>query len=133
MLNNILLNHILYQKNKEKGEIQDIFLDTSIGVFKIYPACFDLVLIDNINLMNKIIEIEDLKQKYANLYISEVRRSYDNNLYLLISDKLIIAIEYVFNSYSKNSIQEFRIIDNIYDSNLADFEEFKEQDVVEFP
>ena len=81
--------------------------------------------------MNRLSEIDTLNEKYGKLCIDEIRETYDNDMYFLISGKLLFVIEYVLNSNSEFSIQEFRIIENINSSSKTDFDYFKELDIVE--
>ena len=114
-------------------EYKDIYLDTNIGMLKIYNACLDFANEAEIESMYKLNEIDSLRDVYGNLTIDEVRRTYDSNIYLLITGKFLLAIEYVLNSNFKHSIQEFRIIEDIHGPNKTEFEDFKELDIMELP
>ena len=83
--------------------------------------------------MHRLNQIDSLKEKYGNLKIEEVRKTYDNNMYLLISGKFILAIEYVLNSNFEHSVQEFRIIEDIEGLNKTELDDFKELEIVELP
>jgi hypothetical protein len=78
----------------------------------------------------RIEEINMLREKYGRLYINEARKTYDNNIYILISNKFILAIEYILNSSFTYSLQEFRVIEDIYDSNKTELDEFKELEII---
>lgn len=130
---NIILNNVYYKQNNEILEYKDIYLDTSVGVLKVFAACLDFENDAEIESMYKLKEMDSLRDKYGNLTIDEVRRTYDSNMYLLISGKFLFAIEYVLNSNFKHSVQEFRIIEEIHELNKTEFEDFKELDIVELP
>jgi hypothetical protein len=129
----IILNNIYYRPNGEVKEYKDIFFDTNIGLLQLYITSFDFVKEIDLSLMFRLIEIDKLKFKYINLFIEEVRKSYDNNIYILLSGRVILAIEYVLNSVFEHSVQEFRFIEDIDGLNEAEFNEFKELDSVELP
>lgn len=110
-----------------------MYLETNIGVLKVYTTCLDFVNDNALQSMNRLDEIDKLKEKYGNLNIEEVRRTYDNNMYFLISGKFILAIEYALNSNFEHSVQEFRIIEDIDGLNKIELDDFKELDIVELP
>ena len=132
-MSNIHLNNIYYRQNKEVKEYKDIFLETDTGVLKVYSTCLEFENIDNFQSLNRLIEIDTLKEKYGKLYIQEVRRTYDNDMYLLMSGKFLFIIEYILSSNFENSVQEFRIIEDLNGVNKTVFDDFKELDIVEFP
>ena len=132
-MSRIFLQDVYYCQNKEIKEYMDIFLKTDIGILQPYGFSFGLVNPDNLQSTNRLSELDKLKEKYGKLCIDEARVTYDSNLYLLISGKFILAIEYILNSTFEHSVQEIRIIDDIYDSNKIEFDEFKELDVVKLP
>lgn len=129
----IVLNNIYYKQNKETEGYKDIYLETSIGVLRVYVACLDFEIDINLQSMFRLIEIDKLKEKYGSLYIDEVRRTYDNDMYLLLSGKLLLAIQYILNSNFEHSVQEFRTIEDIEGLNKSELEEFKGLDVVVLP
>jgi hypothetical protein len=132
-MNRPLLKNILYYQNKDVAEYMDIFFETNLGIFKNNLTSIDIQ--ENINLkgFDRLVELDEFKEKYGELFIDEIRITYDNNMYLLISQKIFLAIEYVPNSYFEHSVQEFRIIEDIYDSNKNEFDDFKELDITKFP
>jgi len=83
--------------------------------------------------MSRLNEIDTFRQKYGRLCIEEVRRTYDNDMYLLISGKFILVIGYILNSNFEHSIQEFRFIENIQSSNKSELDYFNKLDIVEVP
>jgi hypothetical protein len=132
-MNRPLLKNILYCQNKDVAEYKDIFFETNLGIFKNNLTSIDIQ--ENINLkgFDRLVELDEFKEKYGELFIDEIRITYDNNMYLLISQKIFLAIEYVPNSYFEHSVQEFRIIEDIYDLNKNEFDDFKELDIIKFP
>ena len=132
-MSRIYLNSIYYLQNKEVKEYKDIFLETDRGILKVYITYLDFVNINNLQSMSRLNEIDALKEKYGKLYIEEVRRTYDNDMYLLISGKFILVIEYVLNSNFEHSIQEFRVIEDIHSSKKTELEDFKQLEIVELP
>ena len=132
-MSRIYLNSIYYLQNKEVKEYKDIFLETDRGILKVYITYLDFVNINNLQSMSRLNEIDALKEKHGKLYIEEVRRTYDNDMYLLISGKFILVIEYVLNSNFEHSIQEFRVIEDIHSSKKTELEDFKQLEIVELP
>ncbi len=129
----IFLQDVYYCQNKEIKEYMDIFLETDIGILQTYGFSFGLVSPDNLQSTKRLNELDKLKEKYGKLSIDEARVTYDSNLYLLISGKFILAIEYILNSTFEQSLQEIRLIDDINDTNKIEFDEFKELDAVILP
>lgn len=129
----IFLNEIYYRPNKDVAEYLNIFFETNIGILKNNVTSIDIVNTDSLQFTRRLDELDKFKEKYGTLYIDEVRITYDNNMYLLISGKFILAIEYVLNSNFRHSVQEVRIIENIDTSNKIEFDDFKELDTVRLP
>ena len=129
----ITLKNIYYKQNEEVIEYKDIYLETSMGVLRLYVSGLGVENNANLELMDRLTEIDDLKEKYGNLNIDEIRRTYDNDIYLLLSGKFILAIEYILNSSFNHSIQEFRIIEDVNGQNKKELENFKEMDLLELP
>ncbi|ATL48195.1 hypothetical protein COR50_14060 [Chitinophaga caeni] len=127
------LINIFYRQNKDIPGYMDIFFETNFGVLKYNITSLDFRKFNEFGEMNRGSEIDNLRNKYGKLYIDEVRITYDSNMYLLISGKFILAIEYILNLDFKHSVQEFRIIEDIYGANKTDFEDFKELDIIELP
>ncbi|HTE32691.1 MAG TPA: hypothetical protein VK666_20060 [Chryseolinea sp.] len=127
------LINIFYRQNKDVAEYRDIFFETNMGMIEVYGVGFEFVDSSRMQSTDRLHELDEFKKKYGNLYIVEARGTYDNNLYLLISGKFILAIEYILNSTFEHSVQEFRVIENIHGSNKAEFDEFKELDFVKLP
>lgn len=132
-MNKLELINIFYRQNKDIPEYMDIFFETNFGVLKYNITSLDLREFNEFGEMNRGDEIDNLRNKYGKLYIDEVRITYDNNMYLLISGKFILAIEYILNSNFTHSVQEFRVIEDIYGVNKTEFDDFKELDIVELP
>ena len=130
-MNRILLKDIYCCQNKDITEYMDIFFETNLGIFKneitsnAFTDSFDL------RAVKRLGKLDLFREKYGNLYIDEVRVTYDNDMYILISGKFILAIEYVINSYFVHSVQQFRIIDDIHDLNKVEFNDFKELDIID--
>lgn len=132
-MSRIYLKEIYYCQNKEIEAYKEVFLETDIGILKVNITSLDFENINDVKSLSRLNEIDIFKKKYGDLYIEEVRRTYDNDIYLLISGKFILVIEYVLNSNFQHSVQEFRIIENIDSSNKIEFDDFKELDIVKLP
>jgi hypothetical protein len=129
----IELINIYYRQTKDIPEYLDIFFETNIGMLKLNIRTIHLIEYSDLEGMTRAEEIETFRGIYGPLYINEARVSYDNNIYILISGKLILAIEYSLNSNFKYSVQEFRVIENIHTSNKHEFDDFKELEIVQLP
>jgi len=127
------LNNIYYTSNSDVIEYKDIFLDTNLGVLLLSVTSLDVTTANDLQAKNRLDEVDRMKEKYDKLYIQEVRRTYDNDMYFLIAGKFILVIEYLLNSNFNYSTQEFRIIENIHTANKAEFDSFKEMDIIELP
>ncbi len=132
-MSRIFLQDVYYCQHKEIKEYMDIFLETDIGILQTYGFSFGFVNPDNLQSTKRLNELDKFKEKYGILCIDEARVTYDSNLYLLISGKFILAIEYILNSTFEQSLQEIRLIDDINDTNKIEFDEFKELDAVILP
>ncbi|MFT3948099.1 MAG: hypothetical protein QM763_14100 [Agriterribacter sp.] len=128
----IILINIFYNQNKNIPEYMDVFLETDIGVLKLYGTNFLLTDYNSVQSVNRA-DIDTLKEKYGPLIISECRHTYDSNVYLLISNSFILAIEYNLNSGFRHSVQEFRIIEDLYNKNKDELEEFRTLNIVSIP
>jgi hypothetical protein len=126
---NLKLIDIYCRQNKDIKEYMDIFIETDLGILKHNITSLDFTECKELKEMNRLEKIDEFRLKYGDLYIIEARITYDNDMYILISGKFILIIEYVLNSYFTNSIQEFRIIENINDLNKREFDCFKELDI----
>src|SRR5262245_14129171 len=122
-MNNIELLNIFYRQNKDVVEYKDIFFQTSVGALKHNITSVDSTEYNMFREMTRLEEIDKLRKVYGKLFINEARKTYDNNLYLLISGKFIFAIEYVLNSSFPNSTQEFRIIEDLHGKNKTEFKD----------
>jgi hypothetical protein len=129
----ITIKDIHYRQNEEVFEYKDIYIETNIGVLRLYVSSLGFANDVNLQLMHRLNEINGLKTKYGDLNIMEVRRTYDNDIFFLISGRFILAVEYILNSNFNHSVQEFRIIEDLGELHKADFEDFKELDKVELP
>jgi hypothetical protein len=129
----IQLINLYYSQNKEIPEYRDIFIETNYGFLKVFVTHLAFREVSDIKSMERLDEIDYLKDKYGDLFIQEIRKTYDNDIYLLISGKFILAIEYVLNSNFKNSVQEFRIIEDIHNTNNDELNSFNELELVELP
>ena len=127
------VNKYFLSANEDVTEFKDIYFETSIGVLKHNVTRIDFDDCNSLGKMCRVEEIDRLRKKYGKLYINEARKTYDNNMYLLISEKFILAIEYILNSSFTNSIQELRVIEDIQGNNMTEFDDFKELDVIELP
>jgi len=132
-MDNLELINIFYRQNKDVAEYRDIFFETDLGMIGVYGIGFKFVDSSSIQSTDRLHELDEFRKKYGTLYIVEARGTYDNNLYLLISGKFILAIEYIPNSTFEHSVQEFRVIEDIYDSNKAELDDFEELDIVKLP
>jgi len=129
----IELVDIYYRQNADVKEYLDIYFNTTVGVLKNNITSLDIVLIDTFYSSNRLVEMDTMKEKYGNLFIEEARKTYDNDMYLLISNKWILAIEYVLNSTSEHSFQEFRFIEDINASNKDQLIFFESLEKVKLP
>ena len=130
-MNRIYLKDVYYRPNKKIKEYKDIFLETDIGILKIFPAALNLEVINELHTLDRLYELDSFKTKYSELWIEEVRRTYDSDIYLLVSDKFLVVIEYTLNSNFEDSTQEFRIIDNIKSSNKSELDTFNELEIIQ--
>lgn len=132
-MSRILLKNVYYVQNKDTEEYMDIYFETNLGTLKNNLTSLDFTEHEGLKEMNRLEELDKFRKKYGTLYIDEVRVTYDSNMYILISKKIILVIEYILNSNFKQSVQEFRVIDNIDSLNKTEFIEFKELDIVKLP
>ncbi len=129
-MNNILLENIFYCQNKDVAQYMDIYFETNLGMFQNNLTSIDILKNINLGEINRLVELDKFKEKYGKIHINEIRITYDNDMYLLISEKFILAIEYIPNTYFEHSVQQFRVIEDIWSSNKAEFDNFKELDII---
>lgn len=127
------LDNIYFCQNRDVQEYIDVYFETNRGVFQLYGISIGKVSMDELSFKNRLTKLDEIKEKYGKLYIDEVRRTYDNNIYILVSGKWILAIEYILNSISEHSFQEFRFIEDIHSDNKNELDFFIELDIVELP
>jgi hypothetical protein len=111
----------------------DILFSTSIGMLKYNITSLDKVNNADLRTFENVKQIGELINKDGSLFIDEVRTTYDNNMYILLSGKVIIAIEYIMNSDVGGSIQEMRLIDALEGANKAELDLFYELDLIALP
>jgi hypothetical protein len=75
--------------------------------------------------------INDLKNKLGILTIDDIRVTYDNDMYFLLSGSIILVIGFVPNTYSEISDQIFWTIDDLDGSNKQEAEDLRELRKVE--
>ena len=120
------LNSIYYCQNYDINEYMDILLETDQEWLKLNITSFDKVLPEKMKSMEKLDEFELMKEKYGALYINDIRRTYDNDIYILLSEKLFLIIEYALSSNSNLSVQQFRFVEDIQNVNKKVLDFFKE-------
>lgn len=102
------LKNIYYRQNKDVEEYMDVFFETDKGVLQANYARMNEAIIEKDPEFNRLEIIDVMRTRYGKLYLEEVRRTYDNDMFFLLSGKFILAIEFVLNSNFKHSTQEFR-------------------------
>ena len=132
-MNNIELINVYYQENKSVTGYMDIFLETNIGFLKHNVTSLNITEPPETKYLFKVNNIPELKNKYGKLYIIECRLTYDNNMYLLLSGIIILAIEYILNPNLRGTIQEIRFIEFLDGINICELNDFKDLDIIPLP
>ncbi len=133
MTDRLELHNIYYKQSESVPEYMDILFSTSIGMLKYNITSLDKVNNADLRTFENVKQIGELINKDGSLFIDEVRTTYDNNMYILLSGKVIIAIEYIMNSDVGGSIQEMRLIDALEGANKAELDLFYELDLIALP
>ncbi len=129
----VQLIDVYFCQNALIKEYLDIYFETTAGVLKHNITCLNISQVENFNSYQRLVFIDEMKEKYGHLIIDDVRKTYDNDMYLLISSKWILAIEYVLNSESEQSIQEFRYIEDLQGKNSYELEAFESLERIILP
>ncbi len=132
-MSRLLLKEVYYRQNKDIREYLDIYFETNLGILKNNLQSLDLIKFNELGELTRVEELDRIREKYGDLYIDEVRITYDSNMYILVSGKFIFAIEFIPNSNFNHSVQELRIIENIYSENKIEYDDFKELEILKLP
>jgi hypothetical protein len=124
----MLIIESVYTKADENipGYLEVLF-EMNLGFYKAGVCTFQKINEYDLTMYDKSEFITDLKAKYGQLAISEMRITYDNDKYFLISSSFLLVLGYRLDSAGKDS-NEFWIIEDLHGSNKHDLEEFYAMD-----
>jgi len=104
-----------------------------MGFLKVNVCTFDPIILTETKALFKLEINGHLKNVYRKLLITGMRKTYDNNIYILISNVFILAIEYCLNSEFENSTQEIRVIENLAINTEFSLTDFESLEIISFP
>jgi hypothetical protein len=128
----LLLKNIYTKPNGQVPSYLDVIFDTSNGLFRVgfgelrHQQSIDLSDYSENPLPTCLKNDRDV------ITIDDIRVTYDNDMYFLLSGRCILVMGYVPNTYSEVSQQTFWIIDEIYGTNRSDLDEFMELEKATF-
>lgn len=132
-MENIILQEIYTRPDPNIPEYLEVLFLTNNGIYEVSVTSLFLKAHPDTNGYKKADITDNLKAKYGSLKITESRITYDNDKYFLIANKFILVLGYQLNSNSDRNIQCFWAIEDIFDSNKTEYDEFKLLDKLNFP
>lgn len=111
--------------------MQVLFL-TNKAVYEISVASVSKTTVFNIGGFVRAEFLDDLKAKYGDLQINDARITDDNDKYFLIANSFLLILYYELTSAFNNSVQDFRIVEDIYGINKAELTGFFDLDKLDF-
>lgn len=132
-MHNHYINTIYTKRDEDIPEYLDVIFETNQGFFEVGYGHIKKVIDPTLDSFVKQDCIEELKTKYGQLEILDMRTTYDNDMYFLISNKFLLVLGFALSSSTENSINEFWIREDIYGSNKNELNDFYELDKIVLP
>ena len=127
---NLTIKSIYTKQDEQIPEYLVVVFETNHGLYQVGYGHFDLVTGLNLLDFAKQDFLEELKSKYGVLEIIDLRVTYDNDMYFLVSNKFLLVLEFTLSSMTEHSINEFRIEEDIHGSNSSSLSDFYKLDKV---
>ncbi len=130
---NLIIESIYTRQDKEIPEYLVVIFETNKGFFQVGYGHFNKVSHFSLHGYQKQEFVEVLKGKYGKLEIVDLRVTYDNDMYFLVSNSFLLVLGFVLNSTTEHSINEFWTTEEIYGRNRNVLIEFYELGKVMLP
>src|SRR5688572_30488813 len=101
-----LIESIYTKQNEQIPEYLVVVFETNQGLYRVGYGQFEKASDVNLDDFKQRDFLDELKSKYGSLEISELRVTYDNDMYFLISDKFLLVLGYTLSSETEHSINE---------------------------
>ena len=122
---NLTIESIYTKQDEQTPEYLVVVFETNQGLFKVGYGQFEKL--SDINLENFQRDfLDELKSKYGILEILDLRVTYDNEMYFLISNKFLLVLGYTLSSETEYSTNEIWIEEDIHGANQEELKEFYE-------
>jgi hypothetical protein len=131
-MQDIFLEDIYTRTDNLIPEYLEVLFITNKATYQVSVTSVSKTTVFNISGFIRADFLDNLKTKYGDLQITDSRITYDNDKYFLIGNSFLLVLYYELTSAFNNSIQDFRIIEDIYGMNKAEFTDFLELDKLEF-
>lgn len=126
-----ILNEIYFRKVGQSPWEIDVYLDTTQGVFQV---CFSDVAEVNRSVLNDcevFAELRYLGQPGQEFVVTDIRRSYDCDLWILLSDSVFVAVQVVPSTYDELGELTVRTIEERHEPSFHEpREDFLEMNVL---
>ncbi|GEM_PF-3343192 len=123
-----MFNHCIntiYTKNDEQiSEYLVVVFETNYGFYKVGHGIVTKIIDFNPTGYIKEDFLENLKVKYGSLQITDLRVTYDSNMYFFISNSFLLVLGFTLSSETENSVNEFWIEDDLQNSNKSILNDF---------
>jgi hypothetical protein len=131
-MEDIFLEDIYTRTDDLIPEYLGVLFLTNKATYQVSVTSVSKTTVFNISGFTRAGFLDNLKAKYGDLQITDARITYDNDKYFLIGNSFLLVLYYELTSAFNNSIQDFRIIEDIYGMNKTELTDFLELDKLEF-
>jgi hypothetical protein len=128
----IFLDEIYTRGDELIPEFMQVLFLTNKAVYEISVASVSKTTVFNIGGFARAEFLDNLKAKYGDLQINDARITDDNDKYFLIANSFLLILYYELTSAFNNSVQDFRIVEDIYGINKAELTGFFDLDKLDF-
>ena len=132
-MDSFILESIYTKQDEQVPEYLVVVFETSKGFYHVGYGSIRKAVDLNLSDFTYHDQLEALKNKYETLEITDVRVTYDNDMYFLISGKFLLVLGFSLDTYTKHSINEFWLEEDIYGSNSEALVYFYELEQVTLP
>jgi len=129
----LTIESIYTKQNNDIPEYLDVVFETNQGFNRVGHGHFDKIYDINLSDFTHCDFLDNLKSKYGILEITDLRVTYDNEMYFLVSNKFLLILGYRLSSETKYSINEFWFEEDIYGSNNCSLTDFYELEKLTLP
>ncbi|HEV8271011.1 MAG TPA: hypothetical protein VGQ04_06860 [Chitinophagaceae bacterium] len=129
-MTNLTIEAIYTKQDEQVPEYLIVVFNTNQGLYQVGYGHFYKAKDINLGDFVKSKFLDNLQSKYGILEIVDLRVTYDNDMYFLISNKFLLVLGFTLSSTTEHNINEFWVEEDIYDSNRNALDNFFELDKV---